>query len=396
MRTRTALGWYGGGEVAGRGLHWLTLTLLPFLLPAVEYGKVGIAAAAVALSSNLCLVGQDKAILKFDQAANSTSIALLIVTTSTTLLTIAALGLLQDNSEALLFGSAVFLYTVHRLFLATVRGARLPRKFFTIRTTGAVGAMGTAVLLASQWNSYASYLIGLLVGSGGGCILGAIVVLKMRRQGGPYAGSDHPQPAEMLAFGWPYIFHIIGGSILAFSDRLILERLEGLAAVGEYTFAYSVAGALSTVYVALGLHYEPIVFRLGHSPSTRADVLREFTYVGLSMTIPLAAMIIGGIQLMQGFLVARGYTDTLAIVIFVLVGYIGSLWYVRSAMVLASINRTGTVALSTIVTAFANIPLTIFAVWRFGVIGAALATMVSYCGLSLVMAGATSRILARS
>ena len=83
-----------------------------------------------------------------------------------------------------------------------------------------------------------------------------------------------------MAFSLPLVPHLLSHWVLAMADRMILERMLGIAAVGIYGSAYVFTEVVNTVAISMNRAWVPLFTRNygDESPETRALIGRSITY----------------------------------------------------------------------------------------------------------------------
>lgn len=183
------------------------------------------------------------------------------------------------------------------------------------------------------------------------------------------------------SFGFPLIFTGVGTWIIVLSDRYILQYFCGEATVGIYTVSYTIAGVIGTFFMG------PIMMVFG------PKILQMWTYEGKEKTLAFLRFLINTICL----LILPLYL-LICIEAKLIVDIIATEKYIGGAIIIplvagaslidifAYLQRTSfslaekTKLLPFIfgVSAFTNIVLNIILIPKFGIMGAAVATFISY------------------
>lgn len=268
-----------------------------------------------------------------------------------------------------------------------LRAARRPLAFVGTVAFSAVVAQGLGVIAADGGGADA-YMLGL----GGGWALAAAFGLtvssiwKARLPARRLISTN-------LAIALPTIPHLLAMYTMSAGDRVVVERLEGIADVGRYHVAYLI-GSLSIVLLsALNNAWGPIVF--GAPEERRWSTLAETTKpvlrialllaVGLALTAPLALELI----------VPDTYeTSGLAMVAaLAALSAIPFAWYLANVHIVIWQGSTLALAIITPLCAGLNVALNFLLLPPLGLAGAALASLLSY-GLLSLLVGLFARRLA--
>lgn len=229
------------------------------------------------------------------------------------------------------------------------------------------------------------YLAGVFGGYAVAGLMSAIVVrLRPGRLG-------REQLRRAFAIGLPTIPHSVGIFLLATGDRVVVERLEGVTEVGRYQVAYLVGSAGVVLVMAFNAAWAPLVF--GADASIRDRTLRETAAAAQRLLSLVAAGIAIGAPLALAVAAPADY-DTEALVPVVALIAPSGLFYVRyqaAALALVAARRTGPMALATPAVAGLNLGANLLLVPVWGLVGAAVATTISYGAWALMIERAAPR-----
>jgi len=180
---------------------------------------------------------------------------------------------------------------------------------------------------------------------------------------------------------------VIGGSASLFlevGDRFLIERFIGLSAVATYTVPYDLADTLSgAVFGSLKLAVVPAILqawtRQGHEAASRL-VSEIFTY-SVALGIPAAALFMLLNKDMIVVIASARYADSAGLTAYLLPGVlIGQVGFLMS-MGLMLEKRTVLLATLSLCAGSLNLILNLFLLPYCGLVGAAIATTVSYAVL---------------
>jgi O-antigen/teichoic acid export membrane protein len=197
---------------------------------------------------------------------------------------------------------------------------------------------------------------------------------------------------ESFAVGLPTIPHSLGIYVLAAGDRVIVERLEGLAAVARFHVAY-IAGSLGIFLLsALNNAWSPVVF--GARDEDRWQVLADTS----AAVWRVGALAAGALALgaPAGLLVlAPASYDRAAlaeVTAIVAASAIPMVLYLSNVHIVFWLARTGVLAWVTPLSAAANIGLNLLLIPALGLTGAAIATLITYVLQAVVIRWRASRL----
>lgn len=231
----------------------------------------------------------------------------------------------------------------------------------------------------------------------------AVVVLGLvlfRRGGLPSPRPDQfsrPLFKEMLAFGIPMMFgYELSGIVLAVGDRYVIEGLVGAEPLGLYTAAYNLCEYVQLVLIAsVGQAIMPIYMQMWEQKGRDATAafvdqsLRSYVLFGAPVIAGVAAV---GPELLPA-LASSKYADASVVLPWVIAGMVVD---GTNAMVGAGLfieRRTRRIMAIIMSCAALNIGLNLVLIPRIGIVGSAIATLVSYAATSVLLAVAGRRFL---
>lgn len=226
--------------------------------------------------------------------------------------------------------------------------------------------------------------LGLTVAAAAGLVLCGIDLSRVR---------DGRLIRAALHVGIPTIPHAMGVYLVGAGDRIIIQRLEGLGPVARYQVAYLVGALGLTLAGALNNAWGPLVY--GTPADRRWDVLAETTAglyrlagvvaSGIAIGAPLALLAVA-----PGSYHPRALAPVCAVVALSLIPFVG---YLSNAYPIFHYRKVWALAWSTPLSAAVNVVLNLVLVPRFGLIGAAYATVLTYGSQALLARRAARKLV---
>jgi O-antigen/teichoic acid export membrane protein len=400
MTTATSESIDGKREVVRHGSVYIAVTIVqagamaavtPILTRKLGQQEYGVLSTALAVGQLLMVVlplGLAMAVAfdVYDHGPRQRSTAALVG--STTLITV-ALGLVAGAGLSFLPSTPIDWPAIMRLaVLWAVVGALLTVVQSALRAAhrsiafaiptlvfAAAGpAVGLAVVLVLDRNTQ-NYLIGLAAASTVAAAIGLLMV-----DWRPWRLAPRAQLVPALKFGLPTIVHGAAFMVLASGDRLIIERLMGPAQTGRYQVAYTLGilafSSLQSLNSAWGplIHGAEVRDRWGYlvrSLPMMYQAALAMTWVG-GLLAPIAIAVLAPPSFDRAQLVP--------VAVIVLGSSIPMVSYLAGVHVLLHVRRSATTALATFVGALINVVANFALVPVFGLVGAALATLIGYLG----------------
>jgi O-antigen/teichoic acid export membrane protein len=366
------------------------LLLLPvytrFLTPA-DYGIVELLAVAFALLNLTLPLEISQAVARFVPDAKSAEEKTAYASaafwfTAGVFAAFAGLVFAAPGPAArLLLGSESHTFIVRFGAVAMIAGALFYVVQNQLRWTLQPRAVAGVSLLNALLSSLvsATLIVGFDAGAAGfigGQLTGNLAALWA----GLKVGRLPPEPAlrggplkEMLSFSAPLVLSGLAVYATTYTDRWMLRALLGLDEVGIYSAAFRVASVLNLAVVGIQMSLMPIVYHSHREPGTPPFIGRVFGYY-LLCALPLIALLGGFDAEIVRLLTGPEFHEAAPLVVWLALAYVAMNAYIFApGMSLA--RKTGRIALVNIAVACVNVLLNLVWIPRFGVQGAALATL---------------------
>jgi O-antigen/teichoic acid export membrane protein len=391
---------YGLGSVAVQAVGLLTLPVFARVFSQAEYGVLELATVTLAALAILADAGLASASQRswFDyteeqhferRVVMSTAIIVSLAASGTIC---AALVLAREPVSEWLFAGQEYTTVVVLVAAAlplTIL-AQLLRELMRLRfrawhymTSASLGAaltgflgVGAVLFLDAGLDGV---LWGVVIGTGAAALYGLVVV---RADLGASVSSGELR--TMLAYGLPLVPAALALWALTFIDRLMLARLSDLAEVGEYAVANRVAMPLLFAVAAFATAFSPFILA-AHSEDPEAEKeLRARVLTYLTGGLVLMALTLG--------LFAREIVDIVAPAFDRAYRATGLVAAGLAAFGLSTVTMTGLsitrrtvhVAGAATLVAAVNIGLNFLLIPPWGMMGAAVATLIAYVLLAVL------------
>jgi O-antigen/teichoic acid export membrane protein len=184
---------------------------------------------------------------------------------------------------------------------------------------------------------------------------------------------------EPLKFGYPLVISGYSNLLLDSGDRYMLNMFTSVSSVGLYAFGYRIAGLLNTILIVpLNQAIFPTVYQKEENPAEqRAFIATAATYyyfVAIFMALGLSLMAREAIML----LAAPDFWPAWTVVPIIAFSYVqlGLGRFFKWGALLR--NKSYHVSAMVLASALLNIGLNLFMIPLWGILGAALATVIAY------------------
>lgn len=376
----------GSTEAAARALSWLTPFVLALILPASEYGLVTIFIAIENIFLAVYMAGLDKAILRFGSDENvrnnvthsctklwafQSMFITLIIGVSFYIAERIDYTFIKGISQfqlAILLSGIAFV-ALNRIHNAQMRVFKDGKGFFVTRLVAQAARIIFIIAVIKASNSAVGYIYGTLIY--------VLIVLYQVIKNIKLKTKKVIKKKEILMFSWPYIPHALAGSIIAYSDKLILQKYAALEDVGSYGFSYLIGSGITFIYGVMASYFEPYFYSDGDDKR-----INPLGYVAMQIVL--------GILFGYSFILLVIYTgldakykDFFSIALIILSAYLFHPIYLSGNYMLAKQKRTAHIASGTFVAGFVTVFLNLELVPLMGARGAAIATLAGFATLSV-------------
>lgn len=260
-------------------------------------------------------------------------------------------------------------------------------RFVTLAIIAAVGSqlIGLTIALATDRTAEA-YFLGVLIAY----VLAALTAVILTR---PSLSGDISTLRSALALGLPTVPHTLAMLVIAAGDRVVIERLEGVEALGRYQVAYVIGGLGLVLVGALNNTWAPMIH--ASDEERRWRLLGDTTLSVARVAAIVAAGIAIAAPIALGIAAPESYEPETLIPVTAIVAasVMPYVLYLSRVHILFQEKRTGLLAWATPVVAVVNIWANLLLVPRLGLEGAALATVGSYALLAWIVSYRARRIV---
>jgi len=191
---------------------------------------------------------------------------------------------------------------------------------------------------------------------------------------------------DALNYGLPLIPHLIGTFIIGYSDRIFIEKMIDLDALGIYEMGYKVGAIIMILVVSFNSAYTPFLYDCLRAPTERANKKLALLAYGLFIGLGLALFVLTLLSpLLFTYIINDKYLDGNQYVFWV---GMGALFYGGYALFTGFVHfskKTYKLAILSIINVVLNLVLNYFLIKEYGAIGAAYATAISYAVIFIIL-----------
>jgi O-antigen/teichoic acid export membrane protein len=188
---------------------------------------------------------------------------------------------------------------------------------------------------------------------------------------------------QLLRFGLPLIPANLAYWVLNLSDRFFLQKYADLSQVGVYALSYSIAGILHMIMGWFNTAYAPYCYSIANEPDARTVYARVMVYSLTLLTLVGLGLSLFAPEVLS-VLTPPAYHGAARIVPLVVLSYLCFEAYYLISFGLDLTKKTAYAPLIIGAGALINLLLNIILIRPFGMMGAAVATVLSYMLLPII------------
>lgn len=399
---------YIGGDLATKALAFILIPLYTRYLTPSDYGIIEVVKAVANGLAIVCALGLNGALTRFYfEHQDAGERARFLGTTAMALVGNAFLVvcLLDRTGEGWferLFADipfdpygrlviwTVFLTSCSTIALVLYRVREEPGKYVGFQIAQSLLGFGLIIyFVAVKQNGALGKLQGELFA---GLLLAGLAAYLIR----PYVrlSWSWTEAKQPLKFGAPLVPHLIFWWVIDLSDRVFLQYYGTLQEVGIYSLGYNMAGVMAVVIAGLNNAWAPQFFSLSAAPGARDIIARLLTYC-LCALLGLGLMLVLFAREMVMLVATPDYygaSQVMAVIVCALV-FMGMSTLLGNLIFFGKTSHQ--MPFLTGMAACVNIGLNILLIPRFGMMGAAYATLLAmavYAGLVLMVSQRVYRV----
>ncbi|MDR1672560.1 MAG: oligosaccharide flippase family protein [Bacteroidales bacterium] len=192
---------------------------------------------------------------------------------------------------------------------------------------------------------------------------------------------------QMFRFSFPFTVSSIFSTMLSLFDRYGLNFINGLASVGIYSLGYKLANTLKVFIVhPINLALPPVMFRMADQPSAKRFYAKLMTYLAFGLMMFVLAVSLFGQEAVKLLTAEKPeYWEAYMIVPFISFGILFAMLKDQLMYNLQIVKKTGVIASVIIAVSILNVALNLVLITFCGILGAALATLISQIAYFFLM-----------
>tara|TARA_X000001036_G_scaffold437160_1_gene481897 strand:+ start:6137 stop:7558 length:1422 start_codon:yes stop_codon:yes gene_type:complete len=389
---------YGTGHILTRLASFLLLPLLTNSLTTEDYGIISILYIFIGFSMTLYRYGMDTALMKFyiqseDPKAYFSSIILLQFFTSLVFSSI--LFLLRYYIEPILIGNGntilisyiaiiIFCDIIWNLIVIVLRTSNKAFQFISFNILNVLIMLGSTIYLVNVCNLG---IEGVLLGNVIPSIIMLISACTLLINRFSIRKISLTIIIKIVRFGLPFLPAAIFTIIMEGADRFILKTMLDESMVGIYSAGYKLGIFGLLIIMGFNMGWTPYFLKHNNDDDANANystistiLLGIYGFMGILLTIVIPQIKYYSIY---GYtLIGSDYFGGLSIVPIILLSYYFFGIYVLMMPRIYKYEHTKKIVSFRFIGALSNVIMNIILIPKFGIIGSAYATLVSFIIMS--------------
>lgn len=218
-------------------------------------------------------------------------------------------------------------------------------------------------------------------------IITSLIVFYMVIKSGQISFAfDLSMTKKILIYSYPLVFHTFFASILNYADRYFINEFEGTSELGKYSVVYQICMVMSLFINSFNMAWMPYFMKnmTENQVLFSKKIKKLFKYYGSFLAVA-GIIVYFSIPLVYKYYVGNEYRVDHLIYLSLILGYFFNGLYRFKVNHLFFNEKTFSVAKLSFLTAILNITLNYFCIIKWGILGAAIATFISYLALYLFL-----------
>lgn len=384
---------YSIGLIASSLASILLLPVYTRFLSKADYGVLSLADHSIALVKIVFLLGGAATVTRFFHYFDSeidrkkvistgfwltffsSGLAALILTIGSRPLAGVILGNSSLHSVINLAAIILFAESLSAVMVSYFAAAKKSKAYISYSLVRlGVGIGANLYFIVALRLGVLGMMYGQAISSGLLCVLTTVHVLL--RNG---LGFDRKKLKPMLKYGLPLVPAMLLASLMHYADQYLLRYYIGLESVGIYALGYKIPFAVNGIFLtSLNLVWgSAMIYEIHKQPDAKYLFSKITTYL-----VSLYILLMFGISVFSEYIIrilaAEPYYEAHRVIPLVCLGLVPYVLHAFLSVGVTILNKTWLLPVSSGIAAAVNILINIFLIPKFGYMGAAWATVISY------------------
>jgi O-antigen/teichoic acid export membrane protein len=274
-------------------------------------------------------------------------------------------------------GLIILVWSLDNVFLSLFRAFRQMKTYAVFAVANQYAQVGLIAYLVLNGHGVLSIVLAVLA-------VNAVVLIILFYLARSQIGLRRPHFSRLkgyLSFGVPTIPGNVSSWVVASSDRYVIGYFLGAASIGTYSAGYGLGSLIMMAATVLGLVLPPALSKLydeGRMDEVKTHLSYSLKYVlALAMPYVFGAAILAQ-PVLRLFSTAEIASQGYLVVPLIALSILFYAAYVPVVQILVLVKKTRITAAVWISCALVNLGLNILVVPRWGILGAAVTTLIAY------------------
>lgn len=234
-------------------------------------------------------------------------------------------------------------------------------------------------------------IYGMMAAYGLGSVVALVLLMRKNLLFGSFS-MDFLRHA--VKFGVPLIPHTLSGVIIMYSDKLIITYYHGQADNGIYTVGFMIGQAIGLLQNSFNQAWVPWAFQKlkGGSENDKSRMVK-ITYYYLIGILLLVFFLWLMLPIIYTYFIGDRFSEGMQLVLWIALGFAFNGMYKMVSVYIYYLEKTFIIAMTSFGVAIVNVILNFMFIPKYGLQGAAVATMIAMGLQFIVTWGVSSRLI---
>lgn len=384
--------WQLGGKFALQGIAFFTTPIFTRLLSPADYGYTALYTSwlsILGLVIGLCVngsIGNARITYGEDNLSKYVSSIMTISVFSFVAMLLISVFVNKPLSYVMGISPSLVVLVVVQSFFSFVINCEITRldqlkkveksTLLSVSQSIVIIALSLIFVLIKEDNKAEAKIYGQAIPT---FLFGTVLLVLIYIRGKTFWNSEYNK--FCLAFTLPLIVHSAGHLIFSQSDRIMLQKIQGEALLGVYSVPFSLCGILTIIYGALNTAWVPFYYDLKRQEKIKEILSHSSRYIKFYTLISVAFIMLS-FDVFKFMAPPDYYSGMKIIPLFVLSNFFGFLYLFPVNFEFYK-RKTTLIPIATITAALINIGINWLLIPNYGILGAAIGTLIAHILLYL-------------
>jgi len=199
---------------------------------------------------------------------------------------------------------------------------------------------------------------------------------------------------DALLFGLPLILHILSVNIMDLSDQLFIRKMIGKEELGVYSIGYKVGMIILVLQAAIVMAWRPFLFKQLKeiTPKKKVKIVKLSYLIMTGLVVAAGLLYLISPLLFKYFVLSPEYQGGIKYVGIIAMAYVFLGWYKMFTGFIIYTKNNKYLSYIAVFNIIFNLGLNYFLIKKYGTMGAAYATVISYFSFFVITAVVSQRV----